>query len=459
MNILRSALACAALMLASGIVAAAEHSLEILALNEAVAGSELRIGGLHRGVDAQTWLSLRPVPIFSDEARVVLNDGVNEQDMALPAVRHYVGSERGEAGRLAFVSVHPDGSVRGWLRNGSRIEAFGLASGEAGSARIEPVDLDAPELADRQFHCGSDELPLLSGSEVPDTAAALSAALRGTPTAYVARIAIDTDAAYFGRFDNATDAALYVADLIGVISATYSAEIQTSLQLSYVRLWTGGTDPWSEPVLGCRLRQFGKHWNDQMTHVPRALAHLLSGGPGGGIAWLGTLCRSNLNASLPSGGCETLTGSGNYGGHYGVSAGIRGNLNPGNPQVVWDLVVVAHELGHNFNSSHTHCYANVGGNPEPVDQCHGTESGNNCYSGPGMLPGPQGAGSGTIMSYCHLRAGGINNMANSLGTGHPYGVEPGRVPARMRARVENALVQQPGCLFADLIYADGFQVN
>ena len=52
----------------------------------------------------------------------------------------------------------------------------------------------------------------------------------------------------------------------------------------------------------------------------------------------------------------------------------------------WEKELVAHELGHNFSSPHTHCYV-----PE-IDQC-ANESG--CYEGPIV------ESVGTIMSYCN----------------------------------------------------------
>jgi len=86
---------------------------------------------------------------------------------------------------------------------------------------------------------------------------------------------------------------------------------------------------------------------------------------GGGIAYLGGLYSPQY-----------------YG--YGVSGSLRGNFNK------WDLVVVAHELGHNFGAEHTHEMT-----PQ-VDTC-----GNSC---------PADASGATIMSYCHLCSGGLNNI-------------------------------------------------
>ncbi len=153
----------------------------------------------------------------------------------------------------------------------------------------------------------------------------------------------------------------------------------------------------------------------------RAIAHLLSGkNTGCGIAWVGALCSNS------------------YG--YGVSASLKGNFDPADPvPPVWDIIVVSHEIGHNFNSPHTHCYNGIpdASWADPVDPCY-NQSG--CYGGPTALPDGcpgSGQGCGTIMSYCHLRSGSYGNIALTFGgsvldgSSHAYGVFPERVPERM----------------------------
>src|SRR5213076_825107 len=80
---------------------------------------------------------------------------------------------------------------------------------------------------------------------------------------------------------------------------------------------------------------------------------------------------------------------------YGVSQ-VYGSFDLSQPSQIWDALVVTHELGHNFGTPHTHCYS------PPLDKCYANEAG--CYSGPVV------ASRGTIMSYCHLLAGGLSNL-------------------------------------------------
>jgi hypothetical protein len=171
------------------------------------------------------------------------------------------------------------------------------------------------------------------------------------------------------------------------------------------------------------------------------------------------LCSGSFSYNITGQGCSGLANQDTYGGAYGFTGGIDGNFNPDSPAVLWDVVAVAHEIGHNFDSPHTHCYAGLGGNANPVDSCYNGACGSTgCYCGATSLPG--GAGSGTIMSYCHLLSGGLGNIALTFGTGHPFGTMPQRVPDRMRAHVENRAGLNAACLARienSLIFQDGFE--
>jgi metallopeptidase family M12-like protein len=118
-----------------------------------------------------------------------------------------------------------------------------------------------------------------------------------------------------------------------------------------------------------------------MTGTPRDLVHMVSGKPvQGGIAYVNVLCNASFG--------------------YGVSQ-VFGSFDLAMPSQIWDVEVFAHELGHEFGSPHTHCYS------PPVDMCYNMEAG--CYSG-AVVPSQ-----GTIMSYCHLNAGGLANISLVFG--------------------------------------------
>lgn len=116
------------------------------------------------------------------------------------------------------------------------------------------------------------------------------------------------------------------------------------------------------------------------------LAHFVTYNYSGGVAWLNALC-------------------GSY--RYGLTGINRSYQNV--PTYSWNISTIAHELGHNFGSNHTHsCVWN--GNNTAIDGCYSTE-------GSCGRPGIPSNG-GTIMSYCHL-----TNVGTNLRKG--FGPQPG----------------------------------
>jgi gliding motility-associated-like protein len=107
---------------------------------------------------------------------------------------------------------------------------------------------------------------------------------------------------------------------------------------------------------------------------------------GGGIAWRDQLCNNNRYY------CTA------------VSANLRENYSAF-PNYSFSVEVITHETGHNIGSPHTHNCSWPGG---PIDNCYPVDGGP-CSAGPSPA-----VGGGTVMSYCHLSAIGIN-FANGFG--------------------------------------------
>ena len=242
----------------------------------------------------------------------------------------------------------------------------------------------------------------------------------------------------------------------------YSAEVDTSWEIELIHLYTTPADPWNQSSSLCALFEFGRYWNDNYSAVDRTLVHMMSGkSSGGGVAWVGVLCNGPFNYDH-GGACSLSPATDNYGGDYGFSGSMSGSFDINNPAAVWDIVVVTHEIGHNFNSPHTHCYNGISG-PDPIDQCYSGACSSGCYCGTESLPAGcpgSGQGCGTIMSYCHTLGGGLSNISLTLGTGHPYGVDPVRAPNRMSAHVQSVAASNPSCLApvgTDQIFIDGFE--
>lgn len=460
-------------------------------------GGSLSVSGLELAVDAgQVILDLERFQVFADGAEVVIHGEDGDEVLPAPDHAHFRGRVAGDLDSMALLSVTESGRVRGLVQQegavyvlregGTEVRSAGapvaggpLATGPsarddevaAGPTALEAValtDLDAAHVSDtaiageagdsgQAFTCGNAELtspdaadllsrgPLSANRLLADLAAAAPEALTTTP--YTAQVAVETDYEYFQKFGNTTDATDYLSDLFGFASAIYDDELNTDLQISYVSLWTTSADPWTQTISRCAMYEFGRYWNDNRTGVERTIAHLVSGkSSNSGIAWVGVLCQGAFNVDH-FGSCPALSPQfDNYGGGYGFTGGIDGNFNPNSPSVVWDIMAVSHEIGHNFSSPHTHCYENVGGSSQAVDQCYGTQTGTGCYSGSASYPsGCPGGGQscGTLMSYCHFLSGGLSNIALTFGEGHPYGVLPQRVPDRMRTHVEENAACMP----------------
>ena len=170
----------------------------------------------------------------------------------------------------------------------------------------------------------------------------------------------------------------YIETLVGAVGEIYTDQFGMRLRVAYSRIWPDQNEPdiWNSQTTSDALSEMNAIWTafDAPFGGTWHNAHLLSGRPlGGGIAFLGAVCFLDFSQAV----------SANLNGFF--PSPVEPNL----PQN-WDLVVTAHEWGHNFGAPHTH------GVFPPIDQC----GFGNCAQAP----------SGTIMSYCHLCPGGLENI-------------------------------------------------
>ena len=423
--------------------------------NQVPVDARLRIAGVPLG-ERLAVLNLERFELFTPDARVLVHgDGGQVTTQPAPHRAYFRGSVEGEPGSTAFLAVDESGEVRGLVIAGDGTYVLGAADKAlADEPLIARAAAEAPP-DPRGFECGADALPVPTtafderGEEPPqfepaapgDKAAAL----------YSITVAIETDVELFNRFGSVDTMAAYIGDLMGAMSAIYYRDINTTLRVNLVSVWTGATtsDPWTATTTTAALCELGTWWHTNRPTFPRGTVHFLSGkSTTAGIAWIGVLCGGDFN------GAPTCS-AGQWGGAYGVTMGISGSFSPANPNAVnWDMLGTSHEIGHNFNSPHTHCYNVLFGAGQEVDRCSSGEQMffNNvlqsCYSGATCVPSPgtancgtQGQGNGTIMSYCHNLSPSFGNNtsltfgASSAGVPHLYGNQPGRVSARMNAHV------------------------
>ena len=411
-------------------------------------------------------LVLERFEVFTSDAVIIVHAEEGETRLPAPRNAYFKGAVDGEPGSRVLLSVVEDGTVQGIV---TRSEGLYLIGGEeegavqkslGGPLSMHEVDPISLKTSSSGFTCGNDQLPPvtdpLAAMGAPEPAALAAVEKAEKAVSYTARVAIETDYEFYQKFNSVTLATNYAANLLAYASTIYEDEINTALMVPSVSLWTTSSDPWSQGSTTCGLMEFGRYWNKNNTGISRTISHFLSGRPlGGGIAWLGVLCNSGFNTSA---NCPGLATDAAWGGAYGFTASLSGLFNINNPTIMWDIVAVSHEIGHNFSSPHTHCYNGIGGESQAVDGCYNGECANGCFCGTQALPGAQGTGSGTIMSYCHLRSGGFSNISLTFGTNHPYGVQPGRVPVRMSSHVVSRAGSFPSCLtYTSGIFSDSFE--
>ena len=284
---------------------------------------------------------------------------------ALRGVVHFDGAVDGYPHSSCYLAFATTGAA-GWID---------LGEGQ-GRFTLRRVASEAPGLCAgecefvRSSGNSAPDVPLCGGALTHDGAgndggiAGFGAIAPGSRR--VVELAIDSDWEYFHIFENTTSATEYVGTLVGAISAIYRRDCDASMRVSYIRLQTDQADIFNDPD---PLGQFRDYWSLNGADVHRDLFTFLSGRRNtsyGGVAWLNAACTD-------------------YG--YAVSAYINGVFadpiatRPGN----WDINVVAHELGHNVGTLHTHDYGIDG-----------------CASGSVQR--------GTIMSYCHAVSGASANI-------------------------------------------------
>ncbi|MGD2018058.1 MAG: M12 family metallo-peptidase [Planctomycetota bacterium] len=344
-----------------------------------------------------------------------------------PDLTLWEGHVEGESGpsdvRLSF-SRH--GSY-GWIQTADELWHVSSYAPEGGSWDLADVRVfsEAQEsrlraaerratLPDPGDWCQSDVVSAaMPPSPTPAPPATTLSASGTCTTVYECAVDIETDwQLYDGVFSqDLTATQVYMFCLLSAVSNRFEDEACTVLTFPYINFWTVSSDGWSTPdVLGSTidmLYELQTEWADaslcsflspsplgnRPSGATGRLAHFVSGAAlGGGVAYRGVLSPSAL--------CY----------QYGVSANIDGGVTgfPGPPtgsgSMNWDFYVIAHELGHNFNACHTHQTCNGG---TPIDCCY-TGS---CCSGSGSGCSSQSCiSTGTVMSYCHLCPGGLNNI-------------------------------------------------
>lgn len=428
------------------------ETMATTALNTKI-GESLRIENLKINDEAPAVvnLQLRRYEVVSAATQYIVVDDKGSRTFPLATGAQFIGNLESQPGSEAFVTVSADGEISAIIHQGDDTIVNELSperSAGGGKAISRLID-HQKDFVNKEFSCGvtptflrSDPVQRQIGIEEllkagRKNSQEILTEKAGSPRR--ADIIIDSDYELFQKFGTEAATFNYITNLLTYISSRYQAEVATRFNLKQIYVRTTTADPWTQTSTLAMLNELQTFWNaGANASIARHHVHLMSGkNVGGGIAYVASLSSPSVA--------------------YGVSAGLSGTFNASNPQVIWDSIVVAHEIGHAFGSSHTHVYDNPWVAPSPntggaIDCCYSDNAEGQCgvsLGGGGIrgyLPGTSsisggGAGqrNGTIMSYCHLLTGGMGNLAWTFGTDHPYGVNPGRVPTVMSNQAQSKL--------------------
>ncbi len=395
-------------------------------------------------------VTLKRIDVYAPESRILVSDGAGWREIPRSERRVFVSDSSRTATRMYLVYDPKTSRFEGGIFDGDGLNAVAGQVDSVGVPRVASAKL-ASESAP-PFTCGGDlvtgRLEDVAGSlHQPRPASATKATEAGT--LYSAIVAIDTDVEFLqNRFAGdpvptatATD---FLVNLFAGFNAIYEGDLGVRLLQGDTLLRTG-SDPYattSASSMGQQLQEFSEYWRANNASIDRAFALQLSGkttsaNSSSGLAWIlnaqnGNFAPGTLNPSqYPDGyyddnwclakGSRILSGDTlvQTSGHYSVSRLLLPPYESGT-DASGAVLLVGHELGHNFGARHSHCTAADGSSPltnvsaGTIDACSNSESARGCYGGTTACPGGANAfpGTGSLMSYCSTPCGNVNVAAH-----------------------------------------------
>lgn len=328
-----------------------------------------RLDGVHRGGEptrlvgfpmpdgASVDLLLRPTSVMAEGASAVVHGPAGETEYLSPTVRTFAATLPGRSGR-AFLAISPT-QLNGYVRLEDGL--FFVSSGGAPDGQATVTDAST-------LPSPSSEWCRVAGGPLGDDPAPPSEDLAGL-NLLSTKVFFECDNQFRARFSSDQQAIDYVVTLVAASSEIYRRDLGVIFNVpsNYIVVYNS-TPPWGATSGFGDLGKFVNWWNSSANPNKtraRAAVSLLTSPVFGGVAnSLNTTCVKNQSYQISS-------VNGSFPTPLQHTAG--GN---------WDPLVVMHEIGHLYGSSHTFEYS-------PPIQC---------------IDG-SGPDSGTIMSYCHLTYG------------------------------------------------------
>ncbi len=355
--------------------------LNTAAIADAAADGKVVLDALQLDSRTQVALELERVALPPNRTQYVLGrpngaDAPLDFDPAGALVLR--GTVAGRPGSRAFIALTAGGGG-GYVDLGTGVryvlsttDLDGSSLG-AGRLRVRPA-IGAASRPPGLALCGADEVPENAGLMNAHPGPVGGGGIDGLDPVRGPRIidiAVETDNELFNLFGNAQATAAYVTALYAEVDRIYVRDVNTHINLVFVRIWDTWNDLFNQPD---PLGSFRSYWNNNMQAVQRDVAQFFSGRrdvPWGGVAYLRGLCNNNSYSCV------------------GYAIGFFPD-----PEIAsvytYDVSVVAHEIGHNFAAPHTH--------DRQLDNCGGLNN------------HPQ---RGTIMAYCSQTVSGGNAVTDN----------------------------------------------
>ena len=323
-------------------------------------------------VSAKTTMILELIPnnIFAEGFKVV--DAQNNE-VGVPLGIHYKGVIKGDKNSLVAISI-VNGEVSGIISNAKGNFVLGKMKNSSNYIFYNDKEL----VQKSTFSCG-----VTNDSQLKSTienASVKSISALDFVACRAVQVYMEADNSVFNLNGSClSNTTAYVNSIFNQVAVLYSNE-GINIVISQLKIWDT-PDPYisaasSAPVLSSFANQIGNNFTGDIAHLMSARSL------GGGVGQLNVLCSKG----------KAITGN--------LDINIQ-NV----PVYTWDVVAITHEIGHNFGSLHTQSCTWPGG---PIDNCVAVEDGF-------CDPGPAPVNGGTIMSYCHLAAYGVN-LNNGFGT-------------------------------------------
>jgi len=319
-------------------------------------------------------LDVASTDVTTGRTRFFVGEPGGLRETAPPDMRFFRGRVAGDPESLVSLSLF-DRRIAGFIRVEGReytISPRAWSLDRPGASEIEMVD--ATLEAGPSGRCDGGEAADLAGVMPLPGEPGLASVAIDVNTLLSGTIAVEGTVEWVAKHGGVAAATAYTLNLMAQVSAIYESDVKVQLEVPYLLMnttepdgYTGGSNNTSTLLDEMRAK-----WNGtpSLRSVFRTAAHVFSTSPSGGAgrAYINVLCSNvPVNTNARDYGVSLLEGRGGS----------------------WERRLVAHEIGHNFSSPHSHCYV-----PE-IDRCNNTEAG--CYAGPVVQT------TGTIMSYCNVR--------------------------------------------------------